>query len=320
MTKRTLISLFVGCTIAVLCLAACDDDDKSTNGTKTPDWVRRDSGTTEHLFDIAWNGSIFVAVGWSVVLTSDDGIDWVSRPLPPEYDAMSSVLLLSVTWSAHHQLFLAAGEDDIIMTSPDGIQWTARESGVSGTLSESVAAFDTLLLVSSENPLTLLTSRDGAAWTRHDGIGPFDAMATSDTLIVGVNGGKVFSSNNGLDWTERHSSDSLLYTVARFAAEATWIAAGHLGRFLKSTDGINWTGFDAGAGEFSTMFGAAGSGDLCIVVGSANGPGIAVTSTDAVQWTATVIESVGWLNGVAASPIRFVAVGDGGVIVTRSCD
>jgi hypothetical protein len=95
-----------------------------------------------------------------------------------------------------------------------------------------------------------------------------------------------------------------------------WVAAGHLGHFRRSTDGIHWDIFDAGAGEYSTLFDATAYRDLCVIVGSANGPGLILTSVDGMAWSNTVIGTVGWLNGVAASPSRVVAVGDNGVILS----
>ena len=48
------------------------------------DWELMLYGTDVRLFDVAWNGSVYVAVGWSLapvegevaVVTSPDGLEW----------------------------------------------------------------------------------------------------------------------------------------------------------------------------------------------------------------------------------------------------
>jgi len=316
---RNLISL--SAPVLLLTLSACDDDEGPTDSGEKPEWTQQESGTTEHLYDVVWGDSVFVAVGWSVVLTSFDGVAWSPQSLPLEYAAMSDINFGSVVWSESRQLFLAAGDDNIIMTSLDGSVWTARESGLSWGFIESATAFDTLLAVSYFNPVTLLVSGDGITWTEYAGIGPFDNFASSGSQLVAVGGqtGKqIYTSQDGEEWTLRHDGDSLVHCVARFETASSWIAAGHLGYFVTSSDGVTWTGLDAGAGEKSTLHDAVATATECIVVGSANGPGLIMRSTDGVQWPRTVVDTVGWLNGIAASPDCFVAVGDNGVILTRS--
>jgi len=314
--KLAPVRLIVALAISLLLLSTCGDNNKPA-GTETPgQWTQRESGTSEHLNSVAWNGALFVAVGWSVILTSPDGITWDQQQMPPEYASMPGLVLKSVVWSEPLQLFLVAGDDNALMTSPDGLSWTSRQSGLDWGFISCAAAFDTLLLVSFYNPIALITSGDGVSWTRYDLIRPFDKMAAWDTLIVGVGGGEIHTSRNGADWTLRHDGDSLVHCVTWFDEASLWIAAGHLGYFLTSADGVNWAGINAGAGEISTLRDAASLGSHCVIVGTANGPGLAMTTTDAVTWTRSEIDSVGWLNGVTASPARWVAVGENGVILT----
>jgi hypothetical protein len=69
----------------------------------------------------------FVVVGaGGVVLSSTDGVTWISQPSSVTAD------LLSVT-SLPHQ-FLAVGVGGAVVTSTDGLSWTSRSSGVSSSL------------------------------------------------------------------------------------------------------------------------------------------------------------------------------------------
>jgi len=309
--------------LAALLLSACGDNDEPTGTGTDPgpvpgQWYQRVSGTTEHINSVAWDGSLFVAVGWDIILTSRNGLTWTEQAFPASL-SWRSVVLKSVVWSERHQLFVAVGADAIV-TSPNGVTWTARELGLPLTaFLESAVAFDTLLLVSSYNPVYLLVSHDGVTWAHHDAVGPFDKMCASDTMVLGACGTnpvKVRSSVNGIDWTPRLTTDSLVYCVTRFEQAGLWIAAGHWGFVTSSPDGLTWTRRDAGAGDFSTLLDACAGGDQCVVVGHANGPGLILSTADGSSWTRTQIDSVGWLNGVAASPTQFVVVGEHGVILT----
>jgi hypothetical protein len=292
---------------------SCNDDPVSPPNANQ--WIPRESGTTEHLCDVTWNGSKFIISGWDIILSSTNGVNWTKEEFPPEFVADGKVLSEAV-WSETRHLFLLAG-DNIIMTSPDGSAWTMRESGLEWGFIGSAAVFDTLFLISYQNPITLLTSGDGITWTAHPDIGPFEKMAASDTLLIGVGGGEIYSSVNGIDWILRHSVDSLIYCITWFQNKSLWVAAGHLGAFWKSSNGIDWTSFDAGAGEFSSLLDAVSFGSNCTIVGHANGPGLILNSTDGESWSKTIIDSVGWLNGLAASPVQTVVVGENGVILTK---
>lgn len=302
--------------ISIFCIETCQKRNNPIDSTGALRWTQRESGTSGDLIDVAWNGARFVAVGYDEILTSEDGIDWVQAQLPIDYPSGAGSPLKSVEWSGSLNLFLVAGGDNVVMTSSDGILWIMQESGVDWGLIKSAAAFDTLFLISYHNPAYFLTSPNGSEWTNHQDIGPFDDMASSDTLLIGVGNRCVYSTTNGADWTQRHCGDNLILFAVWFAEASTWVAAGHLEVFWRSIDGITWTSFDAGAGESSTLFDAISIGERCIVVGSANGPGLILESKDTKVWSKQIIDSTSWLRGIAASPNRFVVVGYSGVILT----
>ena len=75
------------------------------------------------------------------------------------------VTLYSVTYSESLALFVAVGQNGIILTSSDGINWSSILSGVSTTL-QSVTYSESLgLFVIVGNSGTILTSSDGINWT-----------------------------------------------------------------------------------------------------------------------------------------------------------
>ena len=302
--------------ISIFCIETCQKRNNPIDSTGPLKWTQRESGTSGDLLDVTWNGTRFVAVGWDEILTSENGIDWVQAQLPADYPSGAGTPLRSVAWSGSLNLFLVVGGINVVMTSSDGISWIMQESGFDWGFIEGAASFDTLFLISYFNPVYFLTSPDGSEWTNHQGIGPFDDMASSDTLLIGVGNRCIYATTNGVDWTQRLCGDSRIHCVVWYGEASAWVAAGHLGIFLTSIDGITWTSFDAGAGEISTLFDAISIGERCIVVGSANGPGLILESKDTKVWSKQIIDSTSWLRGIAASPNRFVVVGYSGVILT----
>lgn len=88
----------------------------------------RTSGTTAHLFGVAYNGSAYVVVGaGGIVLRSTDKITWTAA-------ATLGGNLRYVIWSADVSLFIAVGDGGVIYTSPTGVTWTARTSNTSSKL------------------------------------------------------------------------------------------------------------------------------------------------------------------------------------------
>jgi serine/threonine protein kinase len=74
-------------------------------------WHIQDSGTAVNLYDVAWSGSQFVAVGDpGTILTSPDGRTWT-----PQH-SYTEQRLLGVAWSRSR--FVAVGDPGTILTSP----------------------------------------------------------------------------------------------------------------------------------------------------------------------------------------------------------
>jgi hypothetical protein len=101
-----------------------------TSADDGTNWIKRTIGSV--LNSIAYNGSLFLAVGYSTnyyggnnIFSSTDGNIWVPR-------AANKNHFTSVTWSSAAKQFIAVGYDDngkaIILTSPDGNAWASRNS------------------------------------------------------------------------------------------------------------------------------------------------------------------------------------------------
>ena len=75
------------------------------------------------LRDVAWNGSLYVAVGnGGIILTSSDGVTWYPR------NSGTTASLLAVVWDGAEWVVVGtlpdAGSSGITLTSPNGINWS----------------------------------------------------------------------------------------------------------------------------------------------------------------------------------------------------
>lgn len=150
-------------------------------------WVNRTASSVGHLTGVAWNGSLFVAVGpMGTILTSPDGAVWTAQASPVQSlagvfaggnrlvaigdfgEAMTSTdgvnwtrsegfheqNFLGVTWTGSY--FVGVGVGGSIMSSADGLTWLKRASGTQETLFSVAWSGGQLVAVGAKS--TILTS------------------------------------------------------------------------------------------------------------------------------------------------------------------
>jgi hypothetical protein len=127
-------------------------------------WTGRMSGFTIAGQGIAWNGSLWVAVGVSsggagscYIQTSPDGINWTNRP------CTFTAAAYSVAWNGSTWLVGGQGTNTLV-SSPDGITWTAVSNGT-GTAIYSIAWNGSLWVTNGTGGNIIQTSPDGVSWT-----------------------------------------------------------------------------------------------------------------------------------------------------------
>ncbi len=237
-------------------------------------WQLQPPVTYQDIRAIAWNGSLFVAVGAQAtnreILTSPDGINWTSRSFP-DY-----VHLFDVTWG--NGQFIAVGAQGKAFASSDGITWTSTGNfSLTDTFNDIEWDGSRFLLVTKSG--TLYLSTDGSTWTKAStGYFPKAAASNGSRIVaVGSPDTIIFSDDDGATWSTIVDPDlgdlrDILWDGNQFIAVGSTL--------FYSSDGENWTAAASDAEGF-TMNSLAPAAGGFVAVGKG---GVILTSGDGQSW------------------------------------
>ncbi len=171
------------------------------------------------LFDLAWNGSIYVAVGWNpapgegdaLVATSPDGFDWSYQWLDT-----GGAVLRAARWTGSR--FVAVGANGVHITSPDGFDWSQHQLDEQVSLRDMEWNGDRLVAVGShwETGRLILSSANGVNWVEclapdiHGSV--FFDVAWTGVRFLAVGrplGDTIFTSTDGLNWSTETTGTGL---------------------------------------------------------------------------------------------------------------
>lgn len=206
--------------------------------------------------------------------------------------------------------------------------WENLDGGVntSGNTTATYSSFSVAngFMYSSAN--TMSRSSDGTTWTLAGVTGnEMPVLFYNNLYVTGAytsSNGKIYSSTDGLTWTER---------VAQFAnqpgyppyagavapnATNKFLVGGNGGFLYRSADGISWTNLSNTAMGSNTVNGIASNGNsLYVVVGDS---GRIITSTDGASFTTRTTGTANNFKSVAFGGGLFVAGGQSGTLRTSS--
>ena len=272
---------------------------QSSNPSTTPNSIR----------SVAWNGSIYVAVGdIDTVLTSADGATWTRRPVP---DAVTNGLT-AVAWGAGRFVATLGNLNDTL-TSLDGITWTLNATSLPYPATPYCLLYTGGAFVCAGYN-QIYTSVDGLTWQ-------FDTSFPSDinglafgggTYVVVLSSGAIFSSPDGKSWTQRQSwTTTAFYAVAYGGGE--FVAVGYGGRLLTSYDGANW--FVRPSPTMNDLKSVVYGGGQFLAW---NSLGQELVSTNGLTWTLPGSSFQIPIYQVIYDGSSFMAVGAGGAVYTSS--
>jgi hypothetical protein len=245
-------------------------------------WTRQSLGDTKFIYDVEWNGSVWMAVGGDgggnsgacgEAYSSTDGYNWTVHAMGcPD-------MLQGVGWNGSQ--WVGVGWYGQIHTSPDGVNWTLTQSGGSS-----------------------------AQWLWEV---EWDD-ASGQWYAVG-NAGTVRSSSNGTNWANvgGPGNDDLRGLTT---GGSNWIVVGDNGTLARSpVGGGAWSSVSPGVGTLihDVLF----NGSQYVAVGEVAGPSsLVLTSGNGTQWTNQAISTTNTLRGLTWTNGLWIAVGDAHVIFT----
>ncbi len=235
---------------------------------------------------IAWNGTMWVAVGYSgtpstsnTIVYSYDGINWTGLG-DTIFTFGSGIAWNGTMWVA------VGGNTNSIAYSYDGINWTGLGNSIFTSGGIGIAWNGSMWVAVGEGDNTIAYSYDGINWT---GLGNSiftsqgNGIAWNGTMWVAVGRGTntIAYSYDGIMWTGL--GDSIFTSAGNGIAwnGSMWVAVGFgTNSIAYSYDGINWTGL---GNIFSTDGrGIAWNGTMWIAIGV--GTNIIVYSYDGIVW------------------------------------
>lgn len=105
-------------------------------------WTLRDS-PTDCVLSLANNGNLTVAgcADGLIKYSTDGGITWSKATLPTGIDSAGSMNIRKVVYESKRGVFIAAGENGLILKSVDGVKWVLDryQSGTNGQFLDMVA-------------------------------------------------------------------------------------------------------------------------------------------------------------------------------------
>ena len=205
-------------------------------------WTPQTFGTTNNIQEIAYNGSLFVAVGdGGAIATSPDGITWTQRNAS---QTITGNNLEDVTWNGTH--WIAVGFNGTIATSLNGTSWNLATSGTTQSLRGVTWDGNQAIVVGANG--TVLKSSDLSTWTTATTVpltNQFDDVvyrqlgATSGQFIAVGQTGAVMTSTDGDVWTAVSVPTSENLEAVTFDEDKI-VAVGLNGAIVNSEDGVVW--------------------------------------------------------------------------------
>lgn len=196
-------------------------------------WIYRTLGSTKTLRDVAWNGSLFVAVGAEgAIQTSTDGESWTLQ---------SSNTLNGLNKVAYlNGRFITVGQNGTILTSADGTTWTEQNSGTSTELLD--IDFGGGIYVTGGTGGARISS-DGVSWSAPAGLNSLKTVEYGNNVFMALKQyGQSYCSSDGQTWAETGGLGVFAeYPTDMINVDEKFIAVGGYGKiFITDNNGTNW--------------------------------------------------------------------------------
>jgi hypothetical protein len=286
-------------------------------------------------YGVAWNGSMWVAVGSGgglaspyneTIAYSKDGIKWAYATPSAFYTVAGGGQGNGVAWNGSMWVAVGGGGTTIAYSS-GGINWTSvtSPSAVFGSSGNSVAWNGSIWVAVGEGfggPGEILHSTDGITWISAASIG---AILTTNVNDVAWNGSMWIAVGYGASTSDTmaYSYDGdtwVVVTLSLFSQGhgiawngSMWVAVGYgtgltplANTIAYSYDGFNWVGIAGGLGFVTNGNKVAWNGSMWLASGFDSGAFLGQTaySTNGINWTVVNSTIIYEYYGVAYNSLR----------------
>ncbi|HYF79043.1 MAG TPA: hypothetical protein VD973_18050 [Symbiobacteriaceae bacterium] len=278
----------------------------------------------EALTSVTFGDGRYVAVGLlGNIATSTDGENWEAASV--ETDAMlygvaygnGRFVAVGTTWPDSPPLSQSETSPppekpvpipQVVYTSRSGQQWQRGTTGAPGRL-EGVAFGQGRFVAVGNNGI--FSSTDGVAWTEvAQPKRKLYSVVYGGGQFVAVGMGCAFTSEDGVNWTESAGIDKWAELRQVTHAQGLFVAVSSGGQIITSADGMTWTKRKDAKLPLTAV--SHWQGRFLAVVGR-----VPYVSTDGAAWTVAADAALpANVTSMAAGDDRLVAVGDRGAIVS----
>lgn len=273
-------------------------------------WEAVESGSSTNFYDVAWNGSQFLAVGKNGnTLASTDGVTWYVPHSP-----VTNVNLNSVK-AANGKFIITEGSHILITT--DGYDRIAYGSvpSYNGRYFDANYVGGKYIAVGENGQIAITIDpfNGNREWTGVNS-GTTEklysvASSGNEYIVVGENG-TVLRSTDAVTWTSQSPNVTAGLTSVIWE-NGKYVASGRQGTILTSVDGISWTdvSIPSGMGTIQNMI-YSNNEYIAITDG-----GTIFRSPDGDTWETERLSDAGITQGIAWNGESYLVVGYNGKIL-----
>lgn len=258
---KNIIKLLI---ILILILSSCSILDEEGT-TKAPTWIITGWENVDryHQYLESWDKGGLEVPGHSlrglttnnstgVTIVGQDGNIWQSSDLGLTWDNRTTGNPNTTRlWEVEYigGIYIAVGNDGVIITSSDGINWTNRTSGITDVI-RGIAFGNSIYVVVGQKGV-ILSSSDGISWTtRTSGSSNYlyGVSYLNEKFIAVGKSGTILTSTDGITWSTKTSGISTNLKEVSYG-NGVYVAIGTGGTILSSTDTETWTSRDGASGD-----------------------------------------------------------------------
>lgn len=267
-------------------------------------WTEVDTGSTTNFYDVAWNGSLFLAVGFQGdTLASTDGESWYVPSSP-----VTNVNLNSAKWDGSQFLVTEGGS---IYTTTDGVNRTGYSSSISGINGrffdadfvggKYLAVGDNGQIATTNDPTVNYSWTSVSSGTSEQLL---DIASSGNEYVIVGNNGTILRSTDATNWTSQNSGTTAILEQVIWQ-NGQYVAVGGNGTILTSNDGVAWSEQATPSG-INVIYDITYNGDEYVAVSN---DGWILTSKNATSWQDERLDGNPYLQGIAWDGENYLAIG-----------